>query len=76
MPKTFSNVTDPADALAAVSDLPPAVNPPEALRHRDRLAASRRARIKRRTAKKIQEAKDAKARAEGLIPKAKPVAAD
>ena len=54
------------------SDLLPAIVPPDALRHRDRLAASRRARIHRRTAKKIQERKHAKARAEGLIPKAKP----
>ena len=58
------------------SDLPPAIVPPDALRHRDRLAASRRARIHRRTAKKIQERKHAKARAEGLIPKAKPIVVD
>ena len=58
------------------SDLPPAIVPPDALRHRDRLAASRRARIKRRTAKKILERKHAKARAEGLIAKAKPAVVD
>ena len=58
------------------SDLLPAIVPPDALRHRDRLAASRRARIKRRTAKKILERKHAKARAEGLIPKAKPTVVD
>lgn len=57
-------------------DLPPAIIPPDALRHADRLAASRRARIKRRTAKKILERKHAKARAEGLIPKAKPIVVD
>ncbi len=58
------------------SDLPPAIVPPDALRHRDRLAASRHARIKRRTAKKILERKHAKAQAEGLIPKAKPTVVD
>jgi hypothetical protein len=74
--REIPKVTNPTDVLADTSDLPRAVVPPDALRHRDRLAASRRARIKRRTAKRILERKDAKVRAEGLIPKAKPSVID